>query len=147
MVLVSACLWGENTRYDGQSRPSATLRACLAGHKVLPLCPEVLGGLAVPRPPARFVNARPGQEGRDLLAGRARLLTGNNVDVSQAFINGARKVVELVLRNNIKKAFLKDRSPSCACDLQGVNPKAGIKLGVLSALLIDNGIEVEEIRA
>jgi uncharacterized protein YbbK (DUF523 family) len=146
MILVSACLWGQAVRYDGRARPHAGLLSTLKEEEVIALCPEIMGGLTVPRPPARFSGARPGQEGYDLLQGRARLLNALGQDVSQAFISGAARVLELAGKKNVRLAYLKDRSPSCAFDPQGLNPLPGPRLGVLSALLLLNGIAVREVR-
>lgn len=147
MILVSACLLGHCTRYDGRHSLCPDLRQDLGGQRLLALCPEVLGGLGVPRPPAHYLGGRFGQEGRDLLAGRARLLNGQGRDVSQAFIAGARAVLAQALAAGVRRAYLKDRSPSCGYDPQGRNPAGGIGLGVLSALLLEQGIEVIEVRA
>lgn len=147
MILVSACLLGQPTRYDGRVLPVPPLLASLDPAQVLALCPEVLGGLAVPRPPARLVDARVGREGDDVLAGRARLLTADGRDVTAAFIAGAREVLGQALAAGIKEAWLKDRSPSCGHDPHGQNPRGGPGQGVLTALLLSHGIAVREIRA
>ncbi|MFH1035572.1 MAG: DUF523 domain-containing protein [Pseudomonadota bacterium] len=146
MILVSACLWGQRTRYDGRVLGVPPLLAALAPDEVLALCPEVLGGLPVPRPPARILGARPGREGADVLAGGARLVDAQGRDVSQAFIAGAREVLERALAGGVQKAYLKDRSPSCGHDPAGQNPRGGPGQGVLAALLLAQGIEVIEVR-
>lgn len=147
MILVSACLWGRNTRYDGRNSFSPELKERLEGQPVLALCPELAGGLGVPRPPARFVDARPGCEGQDLLAGRARLVDSQGRDVSAAFIEGARVVLDQVLAAGVTACYLKDRSPSCAYDPARRNPAGGPAMGVLSALLLDYGLDLIEVRA
>jgi uncharacterized protein YbbK (DUF523 family) len=144
--MVSACLWGEKTRYDGWARPCPALRSRLAKEEIILICPELAGGLAVPRSPAAFTGARPGREGYDLLAGRAGLINGEGQDVSRAFIDGARKVLRLALAKKVELAYLKDRSPSCAFDPLGLNPRGGVRLGVLSALLTAHRIAVREVR-
>ena len=121
--------------------------AALSPSRVLALCPEVLGGLAVPRPPARLMGARPGHEGDDVLAGRARLVDTQGRDVTTAFIAGAREVLRQALAAGVREAWLKDRSPSCGHDPRGENPKGGSGQGVLTALLLAHGIAVREIRA
>lgn len=146
MVLVSACLWGEHTRYDGKNSLCMELKRQLAQEPVLALCPEVMGGLSVPRPPAHFVNAAFGREGEDLLNGHARMLDAQGHDVSEAFIAGARQVLAMALAHGVKRAYLKDRSPSCGYDPNGLNPNGGPGLGVLSALLRANDIHVIEVR-
>lgn len=147
MILVSACLLGQSTRYDGGHCLSPELWIHLQGQPHLALCPEVLGGLSVPRPPGRFVGATPGREGSDVLAGKAQVLWEDGRDVSQAFILGARQVLAMAKAAGVKKALLKDRSPSCAWDPDGQNPHGGPAQGVLAALLKAEGIEVVEIRA
>lgn len=147
VILVSACLLGQPTRYDGRVLPVPAWLANLPPHKVLPLCPEVLGGLPVPRPVARLVGATLGREGLDVLAGRARLLTAEGQDVNAAFLAGARAVLKRALDAGVRRAYLKDRSPSCGHDPQGVNPRGGPRQGLLAALLLARGIEVVEVRA
>ncbi|MBI5523487.1 MAG: DUF523 domain-containing protein [Desulfarculus sp.] len=146
MILVSACLLGQATRYDGRVLAVPSWLAQLPSNDVLALCPEVLGGLTVPRPPARIVDANPGREGLDVLAGRARVLTMEGLDVSAAFIAGAQAVLERALAAGVTRAYLKDRSPSCAHDPLGRNPRPGPAQGVLTALLLARGMEVVEVR-
>ncbi len=146
LILVSACLAGLTTRYDGRALPAHSAVAALDPARVLALCPEVLGNLPTPRPPARFADARPGHEGEDVLAGRARLLDAMGRDVSAAFIAGAREALGLALAAGVGQAWLKDRSPSCAHDPRGANPLGGPRQGVLTALLLAHGIKVVEMR-
>jgi uncharacterized protein YbbK (DUF523 family) len=147
MILVSACLWGLCTRYDGRVLAVPPLLADLPEAEVLALCPEVLGGLGVPRPPARIVGATPGREGADVLAGRARVLTAQGLDLSQAFIAGAQAVLSQAREAGVSRAYLKDRSPSCGHDPRGHNPRGGPGQGILTALLLSHGIEVVEVGA
>ena len=147
MILVSACLLGQSVRYDGRHSFSAELAAMLAQKPYLALCPEFMGGLGIPRSPARFVDARPGLEGPDVLSGRARLVNGEGMDVSRAFTDGAGLVLDLALSAGVTECFLKDRSPSCGFDPQRENPLGGPGLGVLAALLLDAGIKITEVRA
>ncbi|ADK84616.1 protein of unknown function DUF523 [Desulfarculus baarsii DSM 2075] len=147
MILVSACLWGERSRYDGRHSQALWLREALAGRDVLALCPEQLGGLPTPRPPARIVGARAGREGDDVLAGRAKLIDAHGRDVSRQFIAGARAVLARAQAAGARRAYLKDRSPSCGHDPLGQNPQGGPGQGVLTALLLAGGFEVVEVRA
>lgn len=146
MILVSACLMGQATRYDGLVLAVPPWLADLPPADILALCPEVLGGLSVPRPPARIVDANPGREGLDVLAGRARVLTDQGQEVTAAFIAGAKAVLARALAAGVTRAYLKDRSPSCAHDPLGHNPRPGPAQGVLTALLLARGIEVVEVR-
>ena len=147
MILVSACLTGQSVRYDGRHSLAPELMERLAEGPFIALCPELLGGLGVPRPPARLEGARPGREGQDVLSGRARLLDAEGREVTGAFVQGAYRVVEIALAAGVERCYLKDRSPSCAHDPQGRNPEGGPAQGVLTALLLDAGLEVVEVRA
>lgn len=147
MILVSACLLGQSTRYDGGHSLAPELWVHLQGQPHIALCPELMGGLSIPRPAARFVEAAAGREGAEVLAGRARLVAEDGRDLSQAFIQGAHRVLAVAQAAGVSKALLKDRSPSCAWDPQGQNPRGGPGQGVLAALLNAEGIEVVEIRA
>ncbi|MFH1057213.1 MAG: DUF523 domain-containing protein [Pseudomonadota bacterium] len=146
MILVSACLCGQRTRYDGRVLAPHPALAGLDPAAILALCPEVLGGLAVPRPPARLKGATPGREGLDVLEGRARLMTADGRDVTAAFIAGAKEVLRQAQAAGVSAAWLKDRSPSCGYDPRRANPRGGPGLGVLAALLIQNDIPVTELR-
>ena len=131
VYLVSACLLGLNTRYDGASKPSAACRDELKGAIWIPVCPEQLGGLPTPRTPADLV----GGQGGEVLNGRARVITRNGVDVTEQFIRGARQVLRIALEQQVAGAFLKRGSPSCG---------GGDVLGVTAALLKSKGIPVQE---
>lgn len=147
MLLVSACLLGQRTRYDGRHSLCDELAERLAGRRVLALCPEVLGGLGVPRFPARIVGGRFGSEGRDILTGLARLMDSRGRDVTAEFVAGARRAADLAVAAGVTACFLKDRSPSCACDPLGRNPDGGPGQGVLTALMSARGVPVWEVRA
>lgn len=146
MILVSACLLGQSTRYDGGHSFCPRTWEALRGVPHLALCPEFLGGLSVPREPAAFSGVEPGAEGRSLLAGRGRLLTPSGRDVSAAFVAGARQVLALARAAGAREAWLKDRSPSCAWDPDGLNPGGGPGVGVLAALLDEAGFVLREVR-
>lgn len=147
MILVSACLLGRRTRYDGRHSKADDLMEIIGDRQVLSVCPEMLGGLGVPRPPARFDGAEPGSEGSDVVAGRGRLIDSQGRDVSQAFVDGAKEALKQALEAGVKRAYLKDRSPSCGYDPHGRNPKGGPAHGVFTTLLLEHGIEVIEVRA
>ena len=129
--LVSACLTGVCSRYDGQSKPSAKCLEHLAGHLWIPVCPEQLGGLPTPRVAADLV----GGDGHDVLAGHARVITRDGLDVTGHFILGARQVLEIARQHDIAKIFLKAGSPSCGL---------ASKIGVTAALLQNEGYTIIE---
>lgn len=100
-ILISRCLLGEPCRYDGASRPLDGLEALeAAGHVLIPICPEVLGGLSTPRPPA---ERQPD----------GRVLNRAGEDVTGAYTKGAEQAVSIALARGCTAALLKAKSPSC----------------------------------
>ncbi|MEW6615864.1 MAG: DUF523 domain-containing protein [Thermodesulfobacteriota bacterium] len=138
MIVISACLVGINCRHDGSSETKPELLDLLKKKGAVPVCPEQLGGLPTPRTPAKIQSG----DGFDVLKSRARLIDIKGRDVTPQFIKGAIEALNVAMLVGANKAILKDKSPSC-----GVNyiwDDNGLKegKGVLTALLIDNGIEV-----
>ena len=131
-VLVSACLLGVSSRYDGNSRTNEELLEKLKGRWIVPVCPEQLGGLPTPRP-ASYLG---GASGEQILEGRARIVNAAGRDVTQEFIRGAYETLLIAEKLGVKEAYLKTKSPSC-----GMGPFHG----VTAALLIKNGIEVHSV--
>jgi uncharacterized protein YbbK (DUF523 family) len=129
--LVSACLVGLCTRYDGCSKPDPACLQALHDFHYIPVCPEQLGGLSTPRIAAGLT----GGNGREVLRGQASVINRNGIDVSRQFIAGARAVLQIAQAQNIKLAMLKARSPSC-----GLTPLTG----VTAAILLNNDIRVIE---
>ncbi|WP_417909179.1 DUF523 domain-containing protein [Candidatus Electronema sp. PJ] len=128
--LVSSCLLGLCTRYDGQSKPDSRCLTLLQNLHYIPVCPEQLGGLATPRVPANLTGS-----GEQVLAGCATVITQEGTDVSQQFIAGAKAVLQIAQMQKIQLALLKAKSPSC-----GLKPQ----VGVTAALLLQHGIQVIE---
>lgn len=140
VYLVSACLLGLKTRYDGES---AALRGTLAVPlgRLLPICPEQLGGLPTPRCPAEIA----GGDGSDVLAGRAGVWDGQGRDVTGAFLRGARETLFMGRLYSIQGAYFKDKSPSCgsSCIFDGsFCGRLRQGAGVTAALLKEHGIPV-----
>ena len=108
-VLISACLAGRNCRYDGTGAYEDAVARLVAEGRAVLVCPEVDGGLATPRPAAEIV----GGTGGDVLAGRARVVTVEGTDVTDAYLKGARRALETARREGATTAILKARSPSC----------------------------------
>ncbi|MDR0209546.1 MAG: DUF523 domain-containing protein [Pseudomonas putida] len=141
-VLVSACLLGQRVRYDGRdSGYPDVLQRWQAEGRVVPLCPEVAGGLPTPRPPAEI----PGGQGAAVLDGQAQVVTVTGMDVSEAFLAGARQALALVRQHGIRVAVLKAGSPSCGNRLTYDGTFSGVKVpgeGVTTALLRREGVQV-----
>lgn len=143
-ILISACLLGRPVRFDGAHKQahSAVLQRWLDQGRVVPLCPEVAGGLPVPRPAAEIAN---GAGGAQVLAGGARVLTRAGDDVSAAFIAGARQALALAQAHGIRVAVLKDGSPSCGASTVHDGTFTGTRiagLGVTATLLREAGVQV-----
>lgn len=100
-ILVSACLLGTACRYDGKSVPCASLLEQLDGLRLIPVCPEQLGGLPTPRIPCE----RQGQ----------RVVSKTGTDTTQQYQRGAQEALRLAKLFGCKAALLKERSPSCGC--------------------------------
>ena len=139
VVLVSACLIGEACRYDGKSKNSHPVIRALEGKEVVPVCPEVGGGMPIPRAPVELS----GGTGVDVWAGRARALEREaGVDRTEAFKRGAQLALEACRKFGATVALLKEKSPSCGT--QRVY-EAGVLRpgeGVTAALLRSEGIVV-----
>lgn len=142
-ILISACLLGRPVRYDGAGKPLADPRVAQWQEegRLVAVCPELLGGLPVPRPAAEIV----GGSGTDVLAGRARVMTVTGDDVTNAFVAGAEAALELALRSGCVHALLIDGSPSCGSLSIHDGGFAGRRMagtGVTAALLAAHGIGV-----
>ena len=103
-VLVSFCLLGAQCRYDGQCKPPlAELARLQARFDLIPICPEQLGGLATPRPPAERRGSR--------------VVTASGLDVTEAYARGAQQVLQLARQFSCRAAILKAKSPACGSGL------------------------------
>ncbi|MBU0485154.1 MAG: DUF523 domain-containing protein [Proteobacteria bacterium] len=131
IYLVSSCLVGLCTRYDGRVKENVQCMKALAGKIWIPVCPEQLGGLPTPRRAADLV----GGDGAAVLAGRARVVNRDGIEVSGQFIKGAQQVLAIAESQPITGIFLKARSPSCG---------VGEVLGVTAALLQSKGYVLRE---
>ena len=140
-LLISACLLGSPVRYDGSDKACAALAELVERGQVVAVCPEVAGGLPVPRLPAEIQKA----DGAAVLAGQAPVLNSAGEDVTAAFINGAQQALALAQAHGVRAAILKARSPSCgnAEIYDGTFSKRLIEgAGVTAALLEQHGVKV-----
>lgn len=133
MVLISSCLLGVRCRYDAkivEPHPEA-LRLFNQG-KALVLCPEMLGGLPCPRDPAEIRS-------------NGQIVTRKGEDVTKFFLAGAKMVLEACQSLGVRKAYLKERSPSCGSSQVYDGNFNGTLIpgqGVCAILLRGHGIEV-----
>ena len=142
-LLVSACLLGDPVRYDGQAKAfeSTELHDLVEQNRVITFCPEVAGGLPVPRPAAEIQQG----DGSSVIDGLARIITINNDDVTEYFIRGARQALDLCLQHRISVAILTEYSPSCGSNQiydGSLNRTRHDGIGVTTALLQKHGVRV-----
>lgn len=145
-ILVSSCLLGHPVRYHGRAAPfeagAAILERWRAAGLIVPICPEVAGGLPTPRPPAEIARAAGGDAVWQQLA---RVVDDTGADVTAAFLDGARQALALAQRHGIRIAVLKEDSPSCGSASIYDGTFTGRKVagdGVAAAWLRRHGIEV-----
>ncbi len=128
-ILISACLLGLPCRYDDQSKPHPKATALAENARLIPYCPECMGGLATPRPPAEIQGDR--------------VINAEGTDVTLQYQKGAEGALELCRIFGCKKAILKAKSPSCGHG-QIYDGSFSKKLipgnGITAALLKENGI-------
>ncbi len=144
LVLVSSCLLGNPVRYDGRAAPrgDTVLDRWRDEGRVVVVCPEVAGGLPVPRPPAEI---EPGRSAAAVLAGQARVMAVSGDDVTAPFVQGARAALATARERGIRVAVLKEGSPSCGSGSVYDGHFAGRRLpgvGVTAQLLREAGLRV-----
>lgn len=136
-VAVSACLLGVPCRYDGKAKPSGAVQQWLDQHgcEVVRICPEVMGGLAIPHPPHEQKRAADGVHVVDV----------NGADHTAQFEEGARKACAKAVEAGCTHAILKAKSPSCGVGqvYDGTFTDALIEgNGIAAQMLIDAGLAV-----
>ncbi len=143
-ILISACLFGRPVRYDGQAKTliDPRLGKWRDEGRLVSICPEQAGGLSTPRLPAEIED---GSCGADVLTGRATVIDSAGMDVSAAFISGAKAALSLAQETGCAYALLIDGSPSCGSAEIYDGSFSGLKHvgeGVTAALLRQNGIVI-----
>jgi len=134
-ILVSACLLGDKVRYDGGSQQlvDRSLLKWQSEQRLVKICPEISGGLPVPRAPA------------EIEALTSRVITQQAVDVTDEFNCGAELALKLCKLHDIRFALLKESSPSCGSSTIYDGTFSGTKIigaGITAQLLTNNGIKV-----
>ena len=142
-ILVSACLMVQAVRYDGSDKRShhRIVQRWMSEGRIVSVCPEVAGGLPIPRPAAEIV----GGAGWSVLAGSAKVMDAAAHDVSSAFVQGAQRALAVAMEKGIRIAVLKEGSPSCGSSFIYDGTFSGNKLadmGVTAALLQQAGLHV-----
>ena len=130
-ILVSACLLGIGCRYDGKHKANKEVLALSEKYNLIPVCPEIYGGLPTPRVPSERVGDK--------------VMMKDGRDVTENYQRGAKEALELCRIYNIKTAILKERSPSCGKGEIYDGSFTGTltaRDGVTAELLIREGIRV-----
>nr|UWI50862.1 DUF523 domain-containing protein [Clostridioides difficile] len=133
MILVSACLIGINCKYSGDNNENEKVKEYLRGKEFTLVCPEQLGGLSTPRPPAEIVDGRV-------------ITKEDNKDVTENFVRGAEETLKIAKLYVCSEAILKEGSPSCGCNLIYDGSFSGKKIlgkGITAKLLEEEGIKVK----
>ena len=139
-ILVSACLLGLPTRYDGKAKGSQAVLNYLQREKLwpVPVCPEQLAGMATPREQTFFQSG----DGHQVLAGTGSVISATGLSMNQVFCRGARLTLQVARLSGCRKALLKERSPSCGVHQIYLGKNLASGSGVTTALLTGSGIEV-----
>ena len=138
-ILVSACLLGENCKYNGGNNYNAAVAEYVNGKEILPICPEIMAGMGCPRIPIEIVDG--------VLMDR----NGNNVD--DAMRKAVAQAMEMIRKEEIQCAVLQSRSPTCGVNQIYDGSFSGKLIpgsGVLAQALKDEGykvVDVEDIKA
>lgn len=141
MYIVSACLCGINCKYSGGNNLDERVLKLFKEGKAMPVCPEQLGGLETPRPPAEITLGTT----KDILNGKGKVQDKNGRDVTEKFLKGAYETLKIVKEIGAKKAILKANSPSCGCGRIYNGEFNGTLIegnGITAELLRQNGVEV-----
>lgn len=130
-ILVSACLLGIDCKYSGGNNLNEKVLDYIKDYEVIPVCPEIMGGLSTPRPPSERIGDK--------------VLNNQGIDVTNEYTKGANETLKLAKLFNVKKALLKAKSPSCGKGQIYDGTFKGVLVtgnGVTVELLESNGIEV-----
>lgn len=103
MILVSACLLGINCKYSGGNNENKELTKLLKKEKIIPICPEQLGGLSTPREPCEIIKKESNK----------RVVDKKGKDQTLKFLKGAEETLKIAQLCNVREAVLKSNSPSC----------------------------------
>ena len=142
-ILISACLLGNPVRYDGTDLfiDHPLIKKWLDQERLIAVCPEVEGGMSVPRSPAEIING----DGKSVLGGQSRVMDSEGEDVTTPFIKGALKTLKMALDNECVAAILTEHSPSCGSNkvYDGTFTKTKRDgVGVTTSMLEQNHIPV-----
>ena len=139
-ILVSACLLGLPTRYDGKTKRLQAVIDYLQRNNLtpIPVCPEQLAGMSTPRDKTFFHSG----DGHDVLAEQGKVVSASGQPMNEVFCRGAKMVLQIARLSNCHRALLKERSPSCGVHQIYLGDERVKGVGVTTALLINEGLDV-----
>lgn len=133
MYLISACLCGINCKYNGLNNYNEICERLLKENKVIPICPEQLGGLSTPRIPCELQGTA-----NEIIQGKNKIINKDGIDVTEMFLKGANEVLKISKMLNVNKVIFKEGSPSCGVNFVYDGTFSGKKIsgmGITSQLL------------
>jgi uncharacterized protein YbbK (DUF523 family) len=136
-VLVSGCLLGDVCRWDGKILKDNRLKE-LKNFRLIPICPEMDGGLPCPRPASEISRG----DGFDILDGKSSVVDAAERDVTDNYLRGAQLALNKAFSEVVGLAYLKEGSPSCGVKTIYKNGQPVSGKGVTAALLSRHGIKV-----
>lgn len=131
MIMISACLCGIDCKYNGKNNKNDKCVELLKDNKAICFCPEQLGGLTTPRIPSEIRSDK--------------VVSKEGIDVTDNFIRGSKEALKIAQITGIKKAIMKDGSPSCGVHYIYDGTFSGNKIegmGITTRLFLSNNIEV-----
>lgn len=142
-VLVSSCLLGKTVRYNASDAPcdKKILSQWQNEGRLIHFCPEFAVGFPIPRPPAEIA----GGDGKMVLSGQVKVIENTGMDVTEKFVEGAKKTCDFAIEMDVKIAILTDGSPSCGSTFVYDGNFTGKQIsgkGVTTELLEQNGIRI-----
>ena len=133
-IMVSACLTGENCKYNGGNNRNKKVEALYSGNEIIPVCPEVMGGLPTPRTPSEIVQGK--------------VINKDGLSVDWEYRRGAESVLKIAELEQPDLIILQSRSPSCGVKQRYDGTFTGTLIsgsGVTAGLLIEHGFPVVDV--
>ena len=134
IIMVSACLAGENCKYNGGNNRNKKVEALFNGHRIIPICPEVMGGLSTPRVPSEIVHGI--------------VMNKDGVNVDREYRCGAEMALKIAEREQPDLVILQSRSPSCGVKQRYDGTFTGTLIdgpGLTAELLMRHGFRVVDV--
>ncbi len=134
IIMVSACLAGENCKYNGGNTRNKKVEALFNGHRIIPICPEVMGGLSTPRVPSEIVHGI--------------VMNKDGVNVDREYRCGAEMALKIAEREQPDLVILQSRSPSCGVKQRYDGTFTGTLIdgpGLTAELLMRHGFRVVDV--